>query len=125
MHPILRSKLATVILGLIAAWLAVLAIAAGIRRHDADAEMAALQARIEDATRENTRLADELERMKRPEWLALLARQRLNYRLPDETVVFVYKSEKAGTIPQPRASEEPPQRGWRTWLQWFRGPARE
>lgn len=120
MHPFLRSKLATVVLGILAAWLLILAVASGIRRHETEADLAALEARIEDASRENARLADELERMKQPQWLALLARRRLNYKLPDETVVFVYKSEKAGTIAQPHTSQEP-QASWRLWLDWFSG----
>jgi len=121
MNQFLRSKLATVVLGVLAVWLVMLAVASGIRRHSATSEQDALTARIDDATRENARLADELDRMRRPEWLALLARQRLNYKQPDETVVFVYKSEKAGTIAQPLASQEAPEPSWRTWLDWFRG----
>lgn len=121
MHPFLRSKIASVILGALALWLLVLAVAAGIRRHGATGELGALETRIEDAKRENARLADELERMKRPEWLALLARQRLNYKLPGETVVFVYKAEKAGTITQPQFLSDTHTPSWRLWLEWFRG----
>jgi cell division protein FtsB len=121
MYSFLRSKTATVILGILAVWLLMLAVASGIRRHSATAEQSALWMRIEDAKRENARLADELDRMQRPQWLALLARQRLNYKQSDETVVFVYKSEKAGTIAQPHASQESPEPSWRLWMDWFRG----
>jgi cell division protein FtsB len=125
MYPFMRSKLATVVLGALATWFLVLAVAAGIRRHGETSEMDALRTRIEDAERENARLSDELVRMQRPQWLALLARQRLSYKLPDETVVFVYKSEKAGTILQPHAPVGSPKPSWRQWLDWFRGPTRE
>lgn len=121
MHPFLRSKLATVVLSILAVWMVILATAAGIRRYGARADLEAMQQRIEDAQRENVRLADELERMKRPQWLALLARQRLNYKQPDETVVFVYKSEKAGTISQPQPTPTPREASWRLWLDWLRG----
>jgi len=120
MHPFLRSKLASIVLGALAVWLLMLAVASGVRRHSTTAEQDALLMRIEDAKRENARLADELDRMQRPQWLALLARQRLNYKLPDETVVFVYKTEKAGTIAQPQASQEAGAPSWRVWLDWFR-----
>ena len=121
MHSFLRSKIASVVLGVLSLWLLVLAVAAGIRRHDAAGELGALEARIEDAKRENARLAGELERMERPQWLALLARQRLNYKLPGETVVFVYKAEKAGTIAQPQPSPASKVSSWRLWLDWLRG----
>ena len=59
--------------------------------------------------------------MQEPQWLALLARQRLNYKQPDETVVFVYKSEKAGTIVQPQAHSVDDRANWRKWLDWVQG----
>lgn len=121
MYPFLRSKLATVVLGALAVWLLMLAVASGVRKHSTTAEQNALLMRIEDAKRENARLADELERMQRPQWLALLARQRLNYKQPDETVVFVYKTEKSGTIAQPQAAQESTKPSWRLWLEWFGG----
>ena len=125
MHPFLRSKITVVIIGALALWLIVLAVAVGIRRHGAGAELQAMQQRIEDAKRENARLAEQLERMKQPQWLALLARQRLNYKQPDETVVFVYKSEKVGTLSPPQATPAPAQPNWRLWLDWFQGRSKK
>ena len=121
MHPLFRSKLTTVALMAFMLWLAVLVVSAGIRRYSAASQLSALEARIEDAQKENARLASEVQRMQQPQWLALLARQRLNYKLPGETVVFVYKSEKAGTIVKPQASEGDARASWRKWLDWVRG----
>lgn len=121
MHPFLRSKFTAIVLAVLAVWLIILAVASGIRRHADEADLTALRTRIEDTERENARLAAELERMKQPQWLALLARQRLNYKLPDETVVFVYKSEKAGTIAQPQTTQEQSEPSWKQWLDWLRG----
>ncbi len=121
MHPLFRSKLTTVALVALTLWLAVLAISAGIRRYTAASELNALEIRIDDAQRENARLASEVQRMQQPQWLALLARQRLNYKRPDETVVFVYKTEKPGTIVQPQASGGDARTNWRKWLDWVRG----
>jgi hypothetical protein len=92
-----------------------------VHRYGAASELAAYEARIDDAKRENQRLAEEVDRMKRPQWLALLARQRLNYKMPDETVVFVYKSEKAGTIVQPQTSAVDARANWQKWYDWLRG----
>ena len=121
MHPFFHSKVASVLLGFLALWMLVLAVAAGIRRSSGTEQLTAIQQRIEDAQRENARLADILERMKRPEWLALMARQRLNYKQPDETVVFVYKNEKVDTLSQPQRTPEPQEPSWRQWLAWFEG----
>jgi cell division protein FtsL len=121
MHPLFRSKLTTVVLAALTLWLGVLMVSAGIRRYSAASQLSALDARIEDAQKENARLASEVQRMQQPQWLMLLARQRLNYKQPDETVVFVYKSEKAGTIVQPQAPGEDTRANWRKWLDWLRG----
>jgi cell division protein FtsB len=121
MHPLFRSKLTTVVLGVLTLWLGVLVVSAGIRQHGAASELSALESRIEDAQRENARLESEIQRMQQPQWLALLARQRLNYKQPDETVVFVYKSEKAGTIVQPQVPSGDDRPNWRKWLGWIRG----
>ena len=102
-------------------WMGVLVVSAGIRRYTSASDLGALEARIDDAQRENQRLEGEIARMQKPQWLTLLARQRLNYKLPDETVVFVYKSEKPGTIVQPQAPSGDERPNWRKWLDWVRG----
>ena len=121
MHPLFRSKLTTVALVVLTLWFGVLVVSAGIRRYGAASELSALEVRIDDAQRENARLESEVQRMQQPQWLALLARQRLNYKLPDETVVFVYKSEKSGTIVQLQAPSGDSRPNWRKWLDWVRG----
>ncbi len=121
MHRFVRSKLVTVLLGALTLWLVVGAAVSGLRRYSTGSELRDLQVRIEDAKRENARIADELDRMHKPQWLALLARQRLNFKQPDETVVFVYKTEKAGTIAQPRTSGGGVEPRWRQWFDWVRG----
>jgi cell division protein FtsL len=121
MHPLLRSKFTTVMLAALTLWMGVLVVSAGIRRYTAASQLDALQTRIDDSQRENQRLEDEIGRMQKPQWLTLLARQRLNYKLPGETVVFVYKSEKPGTIAQPQALSGDERPNWRKWLDWVRG----
>ncbi len=120
MEPLSRSKITTAILVVVAAWLAILAITAGVRRYTSEAELKQISTRIDEAKKENARLSDELVRMKDPQWLALLARQRLNYTFPDESVVFVYKTEKSDILYQPQASDEEQSR-WRVWWEWLRG----
>lgn len=97
-----------------------MALGATLRARTAGLQFQTLQNRIAETERENDRRSAELARMEDPEWLALLARSRLNYKLPDETVVFVYKNEKSGTTikPMPVKEERP---NWRTWLEWLLG----
>jgi cell division protein FtsB len=121
MHPLLRSKLTTVACAALTLWLLVMAVAAGVRRYGLDNDLRVLESNIDDAHRENARLAQEFERMQEPEWLSLLARQRLNYKLPDETVVFVYKSEKSDTILPSNVSPVDARSHWRQWWDWLRG----
>lgn len=117
---LLHSPFLTVVLLLLVAWAAILALSGTLRARIVERQLATLQGRIGETERENDRRAAELDRMQDPQWLALLARSRLNYKLPDETVVFVYKNEKSGTIVQPvPVKKERP--NWRTWLDWLIG----
>lgn len=117
---LLRSKFTTIALSILALWLAVLAVGAGIRRYGVDADVRVLESNITSTERENARLATDIQRMQKPQWLALLARQQLNEQQPGETVVLVYKSEKSDTIspPQQGADTRP---NWKMWWDWLRG----
>ena len=118
--PYLRSKIITVPLVGICIWLLLLVIGAQIRYLDTRHQLNAVDDRLAGARKENNRLSGELELMRQPDWLALLARARLNYKRPDENVVFVYKNEKSGTISQPQVQQvERP--NWRKWLDWLQG----
>jgi cell division protein FtsB len=119
MPSFLNSKIATVVLAAACVWLLVLAAHAGIRRIASQRELDAIRDRIEAGQRDNTRLTGELARMRRPAWLALLARTRLNYKRPGETVVFVYKSEKSGTISQPQQTQDV-RSNLQKWWAWLR-----
>jgi cell division protein FtsB len=114
-----RTKAITVGLVGVSVWLAFLVAGSQIRYLSGQRQLDAMDDRIDGAERENGRLARELELMKQPDWLALLARARLNYKRPGETVVFVYKAEKSGTIIQPQTHPERP--NWQKWLDWARG----
>ena len=118
--PYLRSKIITVPLVGICIWLLLLVIGAQIRYLDTRHQLNAVDDRLAGARKENNRLSGELELMRQPDWLALLARARLNYKRPDENVVFVYKVEKSGTIFQPQV-QQIERANWQKWLDWVRG----
>ena len=115
-----RHRILTFLLVCACLWLAFVATSATVRRAYMRRELATLEEDIRQAQHGNDRLARQLERMQQPAWLALLARDRLNYKRPDETVVFVYKSEKPDTIAQPQAPTDL-RPNWRRWWDWLLG----
>jgi hypothetical protein len=108
-------------LAIVVVFVSVAAVAAGLERYRQRQEIAGAQRRIDDIARSNRVLEEELERMRAPQWLALLARQRLGYVQPGETAVFVYKTEDSGIVSQPPAPSEPEMPNWRKWMRWVRG----
>jgi cell division protein FtsB len=118
MPVFLRSRTLTVLLVLLSCWLVFIAARASVRSLAARRELAVLEGQISDQRRGNERLERQVRRMQEPAWLALLARQKLNWQAPDETVVFVYKNEKSDTIVAPQtASDARP--NWRRWWDWL------
>ena len=119
MPSFFQSKITTVALSILCLWLLLVAVGAGTRHASTARELANVHGRIQSGERDNARLAQELERMKEPAWLALIARERLNYKKPDETVVFVYKSDVSATIQPVVPQDDTP--NWRKWLRWLQG----
>lgn len=114
----LTSKITTVVLSGLCIWLALLAVGSWVRHQTTAHDLVELQSQVAAAQRDNDQLSQQVMRMQQPQWLALLARERLNYKRPDENVVFVYKSNIPDTIVQTPAV--PQQRaGWRAWLEWL------
>jgi hypothetical protein len=118
MSPVTRAKITTGVLTAVFVWLLLLVAGAQLRYGSGRRQLDAMEDRISGAQRENERLGQELSRMKQPAWLTILARARLNYKQADENVVFVYKSEKSGTIsqPQPMSDDRPNWKKWRDWI---------
>ncbi len=88
-----------------------------LRRLYTSSQLTDLRNQLNVQERTNARIADELSRMRSPAWLALLARDRLNFKLPDEQVVFVYKSESPGTVLP--AATPPSSPRWQQWWHWL------
>jgi cell division protein FtsB len=120
MPSFIRSRILTGFLAVVLVWLLLSAAHATLRSMAARRELAELESRITDQRRGNERLQRQVERMREPAWLALLARARLNWRAPDETVVFVYKSEKSDTISPPQTAPDA-RSNVRKWWDWLLG----
>ena len=115
-----RRRAITALLAVACLGLALSATRATVRHLYTQRELAGLEGEIAQMQHGNERLERTLQRMQQPAWLALLARDRLNYKRPDETVVFVYKSEKSDTIVPPQASTDERPNPLR-WWDWLRG----
>ncbi len=115
-----RSRVIIAVLAALCLLLGYRAVDITLRRYAAQRDLTAAQAAAGQAAAANAHLSAELERMREPAWLALLARSRLGYAEPGETVVFVYKSQNSGTISQPQ-SEPDGRSNLRKWWDWLIG----
>jgi cell division protein FtsL len=120
MRGLFRSRILVVILSGVCLWLGFLAFSATLRQYAARQELGSVEEQIRITSQGNERLASEVERLNRPAWLSLMARSKLNYKLPGETVVFVYKSEKPGMINELQTSRDE-RSNWKKWWDWLFG----
>ena len=94
----LSSRWVSVLLVLLVVWLARQAGGMWVRvRHLSD-DAARMEDRVVELERDIERREEMIGRIQDPAWLAYQARLRLNYKLPDEQVVVVYKKENADII---------------------------
>ena len=89
--PILQRKILTVGLVLILAWLGYKAWQIRGQRSDTAVQVKDLDARIADLQQNNQFLASSSAYFASDAYLERQARLKLNYKLPDEQVAFVYK----------------------------------
>ncbi|HXV26502.1 MAG TPA: hypothetical protein VD862_00520 [Candidatus Paceibacterota bacterium] len=122
----LASRWLTVLLVVLAGWLAYRGARILVSVHGTGQEFARISERTEEYERDISRLRMHLERTDDPAWLEYQARLRLNYRQPDEKVMVVYKKENSGTI-SPVASPSVPAEPtfWERLKNWFGGDSRD
>ena len=117
----MKSKIWTFLLVITVIWGASLAIRATIRQRSANQELDDISMRIDAGEKENQRLEKEEERLADPDYLALMARRRLNYSFASESLVFVYDTEKSdndATDDNEKAGQLP---NWKLWWQYLIG----
>ena len=118
-----RTRVIIVGLALLCVLLGFRAVQISVKRYTAHRDLEAAQAAVAQAQATNERTKSDLARMQQPAWLALLARDRLGYAQPGETVVVVYKSGNSGTISQPQAATDG-RSSLRKWWDWLLGNQR-
>ena len=82
-----------------------------------------LEDRVAEVERDMERRRELLEKIQEDDWLTYQARLRLNYKLPDEQVVVVYKKEKSDIISavEMTSSESGRRTAWERLRAWIAG----
>ena len=115
----MKSKIWTFLLVIAVIWGASLAIRATIRQRSANQELDEISMRINAGEEENQRLEKEEERLADPDYLALIARRRLNYSFASESLVFVYDTEKSDNDATTGEQNNKQLPNWKLWWQYL------
>lgn len=100
MIRVFQSKILSVVLVGVVAWLGIGVVHVYQQRKQTDQQVANVRAKMEILQKENDALKKILGYLKNPEYLAREARLKLNLIKPDEQVAYVYPEEKK-PIPTP------------------------
>ena len=100
---ILNSKLLTVGLLLLLAWLLISFLDMNSKKAVLNKELFGYSAKIEQVKKNNEELRQFISFFNIPGFLEREARIRLNYKAPDEQVVYVYRDERT---PSPAAPSD-------------------
>ena len=119
MSFLMKSKIWTFLLVIAVIWGASLAIRATIRQRSANQELDEISMRINAGEEENQRLEKEEERLADPDYLALIARRRLNYSFASESLVFVYDTEKSDNDATTGEQNNKQLPNWKLWWQYL------
>lgn len=117
-RTLLSSRWTTVLAAVLAVWLMVQAAGMWQRVRQVRGELSRIEDRAGELEREIARQQEQVERSTDDAWLEYQARVRLNYKLPDESVVVVYKKENSGTI-SPVASPSVASEMVPFWRRWW------
>lgn len=113
MGKFLNRKTMTVVLVLVAVWLGRDAWNVHLQKAAISSQLSDLQVKVSHVQEENQFLASSSAYFKSDEYLEKQARLKLNYKLPDENVAFIYpdKSVKTASASAPAAT---------SWLDWLK-----
>ena len=121
--PILQRKTLTIGLVLLLVWLGYQSWYIRAQRAETDAQVKDLKVRANDLEQNNQFLASSSMYFASDAYLERQARLKLNYKLQDEHVAFVYKDAEAKKVsPEPKIkdkiSEMP---NWKKWWYYLLG----
>ena len=121
--PILQRKILTIGLVLLLVWLGYRSWEIRAQRMGTDAQVKDLQSRANEFENNNQFLASSSAYFASDAYLERQARLKLNYKLPDEQVAFVYKdtSVKVASPSQEFKTQLAEMPNWKKWWYYLRG----
>ncbi len=112
MPNFLHRKVLSLLLIAVAVWLGRGLWVAYGDRSGVQEQLADIQDKVEKARQDNQQLASSSAYFKSDSYLEKQARLKLNYKLPDEQVTFIYpdKSDHVASVSVPTSG------GWKSWF---------
>ncbi len=108
MFRLLRSKITTLALAVFLVWFGLLSLNVDVRHERLRMSLDDMERKIRNTERSNTYMAQYGDYLKSEAFLEKQTRLRLNYKAPDEQVVFVYRAGSGETpVPQPALQARP------------------
>jgi len=121
--PLIRNKIFTVGLVLLLVWLGYRSWQIRNQRVETDVQVKDLKSRVADLEHNNQFLASSSAYFASDTYLERQARLKLNYKLPDEQVAFVYKdtSVKIASASQEFKTQLAEMPNWKKWWYYLLG----
>lgn len=114
MRDLLQRKTLSLILVIAAVWFGLNLYRLNLQNGDQSAQLKDVQARIADAQRQHQMLASSSAYFSSDAYLERQARLKLNYKMPDEQVAFVYPASSSAPI---KAASQKNISNWQKW--WY------
>lgn len=120
---LLNRKTLSAVLILLTGWLFYQGYKVHAQRQESLAQVQDLESRVEDLKRNNEFLASSSDYFGSDAYLERQARLKLNYKLPDEQVAFVYQDKNSQTTPAavPFAEQLKKMSNWKKWWYYLLG----
>lgn len=94
---LLNSKIFSVIVVILAGWLALSLLGVESRKKSFDKDISGIEFKISNVQKTNDGLSEFLSHFDNPSFLEKEARTKLNYKAPDEELILVYRDNGSKT----------------------------
>lgn len=121
MATILSRKTVTIVLVLALAWLSHAVWRVHAQRAAVAVQVSDVEAKVKSMENENRFLASSSDYFTSDAYRERQARIKLNYKLPDEQVAFVYRSASPSQSAPASVAKTRTVPNWRKWLDWVFG----
>ncbi len=121
MSRILNSKILSVLLSVVLIWLGLSLLDLRVKDKLMYEQAMGLEGKIETTKKENSNLERYIGYLQNPSFLAKEARLKLNYKAPDEQVVFVYRDSSPKKASQSFEERLAGMKNYQKWWYWLVG----